>query len=239
MKEHPILFSGPMVRAILDGRKTQTRRVINPQPKVVHDFYPDGTLETERLFRNGGRIRCPYGVRGDRLWVRETWADVSALRFAQHDFPNGVSYKADCNADSLELAKHYGARWTPSIHMPRWASRITLEVVDLAVQPLQTISKQDAIAEGVEPLFSTAELERHPECWSDPMPYKNYLWHGLPGRRCNEGFSSKRTARESFASLWDSINADRAPWSSNPWVWAVTFRRINTNPSAEPAEKGE
>jgi len=188
MKEHPILFSGPMVRAILDGRKTQTRRVVNPQPKVVHDFYPDGTLETERLFRNGGRIRCPYGVRGDRLWVRETWADVSALRFAQHDFPNGVSYKADCNADSLELAKHYGARWTPSIHMPRWASRITLEVVDLAVQPLQTISKQDAIAEGVSE-------------WEDDP-------------------------KGAFRALWDSINADRAPWDSNPWVWAVTFRRV-------------
>ena len=232
MKEHPILFSGPMVRAIMDGSKTQTRRVINPQPKVVHDFYPDGTLETEVLLRNGGRIRCPYGVRGDRLWVRETWGRGPYAHLSGH-VP--VLYKVG----PPSIDPDHPVKWKPSIHMPRWASRITLEVVDLAVQPIQTISEEDAIAEGVEQLFSEAELAKHPECWCDPMPYKNYLWHGLPGRRCNEGFSSKRTARESFASRWDSINADRAPWSSNPWVWAVTFRRIYTNPSAEPTEKGE
>ena len=212
MKEHPILFSGPMVLAIIKGRKTQTRRVVNPQPKVVHDFYPDGTLETERLFRNGGRIRCPYGVRGDRLWVRETWANASALRFAQHDFPNGVSYKADCNADSLELAKHYGARWTPSIHMPRWASRITLEVLEVRAQRLQDITEQDAIAEGIE------------EVGGKPLsccPWRNYLI-GRPGEMNLHCSAPSR----SFQTLWDSINAKRAPWDSNPWVWAVTFRRV-------------
>jgi hypothetical protein len=221
MKEHPILFSGPMVRAILDGRKTQTRRVVNPQPKVVHDFYPDGTLETERLFRNGRRIRCPYGVRGDRLWVRETCYLTAGGDDGEPMCVPPVSYAADgpVNRERYPFVR-------PSIHMPRWASRITLEVVDLAVQPLQTISDEDAIAEGVEQLFSEAELAKHPECWCDPMPYKNYLWHGLPGKRCTEQFSSKKTARESFASLWDSINADRAPWDSSPWVWAVTFRRV-------------
>ena len=209
MKEHPILFSGPMVRAILDGRKTQTRRVINPQPKVVHDFYPDGTLLTERLFRNGGRIRCPYGVRGDRLWVRETWGE--GFTYAG-EYPV-VMYRADgkslikSSAKGLIEDKFYCGRppddmhWKPSIHMPRWASRITLEVVDLHVQPIQTISKQDAIAEGVSE-------------WEDDP-------------------------KGAFRALWDSINADRAPWGSNPWVWAVAFRRIYTNPSAEPAEKGE
>lgn len=194
MKEHPILFSGPMVRAILDGRKTQTRRVVNPQPKVVHDFYPDGTLETERLFRNGGRIRCPYGVRGDRLCVRETWGKAPHAHLSGH-VP--ILYKVG----PPSIDPDYPVKWKPSIHMPRWASRITLEVVDLAVQPVQTISKADAIAEGIW------------ECYEDP--------------------------KGAFRALWESINADRAPWDSNPWVWAVTFRRINTNPPAEPAEKGE
>lgn len=183
MKEHPILFSGPMVRAILDGRKTQTRRVVNPQPKVVHDFYPDGTLETERLFRNGGRIRCPYGVLGDRLWVRETCYLTAGGDDGEPMCVPPVSYAAD-GPVSRERYPFVRA----SIHMPRWASRITLEVVDLAVQPLQTISKQDAIAEGV------SEWEQDP--------------------------------KGAFRALWDSINAKRAPWGSNPWVWAVTFRRI-------------
>ena len=177
MKEHPILFSGPMVRAILEGRKTQTRRVMK--------LNMDGGVYSEP--------RCPDGVPGDRLWVRETWADVRWMQEPEH-FPNGVSYRADCSADSLKLAEHYGVRWKPSIHMPRWASRITLEVTEVRAQRLQDITEEDARAEGVN---------------------------------CAVGGFITTNPVNAFHGLWDYINGKRAPWDSNPWVWAVTFRRVD------------
>lgn len=133
MKERPILFSAPMVRALLEGRKTQTRRIVKLPAK-------DGSGDNRFVFDDAeGRKRfidCPYGEPGDRLWVRETW------RPAQVD---GMAwYAATCGDETHE-------RWKPSIHMPRWASRITLEITGVRVEQLQDISESDAIAEGVTP----------------------------------------------------------------------------------------
>ena len=197
MKEHPILFSAPMVRAILEGRKTQTRRIIKPQPDRVIGGFPAvddfGELQP---------IRRPYGKPGDRLWVRETWV------FTDYDFnhmPNEYAYRADyAETDSLLW------KWKPSIHMPRAASRILLEVVNVRVERLRDISEADAIAEGVEVTGRNI--------YGNPI-YKDYSGESLRG----DGWSS---AQRSFQSLWQSINGPES-WEQNPWVWVVEFKRIN------------
>lgn len=199
MKERPILFSGPMVRAILEGRKTQTRRVCKEQPSWT-DVSP------------AWLARCPYGVHGDRLWVRETWClahpdyhdEAEGRRLGRPIRPDGWWCHYAATDNDVESGDKEGASpWKPSIHMPRWASRITLEVVQVRVQRLQDISEEDARAEGVE--------ARIPRAVVTPS-----------GAVTNDGLS----ASEAYAALWDSINGDRAPWSSNPWVWAISFRRI-------------
>ena len=191
MKEHPIIFSAKMVRAILDGRKTQTRRVWRKSKRHQnHDVYPvwlGGRFElASDGFCIGETVKCPYGVPGDKLWIRETfqmWADVDG-KIVPH-------YKADYTELPFKMS------WRPSIHMPRWASRITLEVVSVRVERVQNISEQDAMAEGVTPKSYVA----------------NHLEHIM--------------YRSTFHLLWDSINAKRGfPWSSNPWVWAVEFRQV-------------
>ena len=137
MKERPIIFSGPMVRAILDGRKTQTRRVVKPQPDEVKDPNAKVALITcLRFYQAGKEHSCPYGAPGDRLWVRETFAMES---------PTCPVYLAD------QTDKTTVERWKPSIHMPRWASRLTLEIVSVRVERSQDISEKDAAAEGCEP----------------------------------------------------------------------------------------
>ena len=172
-KERPILFSAPMVRAILDGSKTQTRRVakeFNGMPNL------DGILR-RYPHQNG----CPYGKPGDRLWVRETWAHERDGTGCPDD--TGILYRAtDPGWDDEET----GLRWRPSIYMPRRASRILLEITDVRVQRLQEIGDEDARAEGCEPF-------------------------AYP--------------RDRFQGLWDTIHGSGA-WHANPWVWAITFRRI-------------
>lgn len=191
MKERPILFSAPMVRAILGGRKTQTRRIVNARvaPWLLD---PAHGWDDAYVLDPGNELlaRCPYGAPGGRLWVRETWARLTG---------NGhrIVYRADGDDPRLGWDDDPSTRrprmtWTPSIHMPRWASRITLEVTDVRVERLQAITEEDAVAEGVA---------RHVE-------------------------GATRGARTAFASLWDSLNGERTPWSTNPWVWVVGFRRL-------------
>ncbi len=207
MKEQPILFSGPMVRAILEGRKTQTRRVAKIKPAYATDtIRPDGKgwlvehwPKCEREMQNFGRVdtvECPYGQRGDRLWVRETFAphDTQALR--EKDVSH-IYYRADDGA-----IHESDGPWKPSIFMPRWASRITLEITAVRAQRVQDIDYKDCEAEG---LFHAARA-----VWSCPGTdeiftegYRGYKW------------------------LWDSINAERGfGWYKNPWVWAITFKRL-------------
>jgi hypothetical protein len=198
-KERPILFSGPMVRAILAGRKTQTRRIVKNQ-----EWY---NLKGDYGNRLRGVDRCPYGQPGERLWVRETWTPDHSP-FYPH-FP--VAYRADAGFDyerndkgetySPEQKAWFPYRWRPSIHMPRIASRITLEITGVRVERLQDISHEDAIAEGIEPI--------------EPKGWKDY-------RGTAQRYMSPAT---SFQSLWFSINGLES-WQSNPWVWVVEFRKL-------------
>lgn len=203
-RERPILFSGPMVRAILGGKKTQTRRLYRERPGDV---------------RHRGRQLwqppSPYGVRGDRLWVRETHAQF-AVGNRRGVAPQCVAYRATCDAEGGfeyvnngdEIMRLQVTKWTPAIHMPRWASRITLEVTGVRVERLRALSEEDAIAEGISvlPLQDVADHS----AW----------WQSAPGEH------QSRTACGAFARLWDDINGKRAPWASNPWVWVVEFRRV-------------
>lgn len=208
MHEHPILMSGPMVCAILEGRKTQTRRVMRPRPhecegewfwnngRFVYGLPNQGELCTVALGIWGA---CPYGAPGDLLWCRETWAMGG----------NGPFYKATDSDGTVHIA------WKPSIHMPRWASRLTLRITDVRVQRVQEITEEDAKAEGVDEWIPCRAIT------------------GLKGIRFGEGASRKATCLEHFAYLWDSINARRGySWDSNPWVWAITFERLPTGRGA-------
>lgn len=146
VKERPILFKAEMVRAILEGRKTQTRRMLKVQPlDVLPMNIPDAwvTLETRDPEPHGRHIKCRFGKVGDRLWVRETWYHANPIE----ETPGYVSYRAD--GEFIEFYKKQGCKWKPSIFMPRWASRITLEIVSVRIERLQDITENDAVAEGV------------------------------------------------------------------------------------------
>ena len=223
MKEHPILFSAPMVRALLAGRKTQTRRVVKPQPWDV-------TEEAAwKLWHNEPTpIPCPYGQPGDRLWVRETWhtsaeqAGVKPSRLLSewggHGLPP-ICYHAD-SADngcgSLALSGGWDQRGRPSIFMPRWASRLTLELTSVRVERVQAITEEDALQEGVD----LAE-------WGDGYPDEDPREVGYPSAAASLAHANTTYSR-AFSRLWDSINAARGyPWSADPWVWVVGFRRAS------------
>ena len=174
--EHPILFSGEMVRAILEGRKTQTRRVIKPQPDRIREspFVPSG-LETI----HGYPLRCPYGIPGDPLWVRESWKPIHHKTRMEETY---VRYRAD---DGLKSIKHtmkmdVPTKWRPSIHMPRWASRITLEVVEIHAQQLHNISVLDARAEGIAPQHGRREVEDYIVLWNSINAKRGLGWDTNP-----------------------------------------------------------
>lgn len=234
MRERPILFSGPMVRAILDGRKTQTRRVLKWQPGALDRPFimDDGSWHVTDS--RGGHM-SPLGLRyapGDRLWVREAWA-----RSDDHEWL--VAYRADgtCGAwgwdgdGKLAFNRHglvldperrdgkgewglgkFGGKWRPSIHMPRWASRITLEVTGVKVERLQDISEADAIAEGIDDV--TAEIAPRDKSLRFWRRYRDGGWNGYVD--CPIG---------SYASLWTEINGPGS-WEANPWVVAISFRVV-------------
>lgn len=225
MKEHPIIFSGPMVRAILEGHKSQTRRVVRPQPHwgiCLFDvlFTPGlwkpawsskaASIPQDEMIEANGCIKCPYGIPGDRLWVRETWVDkawslTDCVKVGCPDAKDsGVEFYGDTTKAIYKASYTWNqdaGPWKSPIYMPRWASRITLEITDIRVQRLQEISEEDARAEGVWCKYEDQGCEA--EC-----------------HKCSA------TSVEAFHSLWDSINAKRAPWKSNPWVWAISFKRI-------------
>lgn len=145
MKEIPILFSGEMVRAILDGRKTQTRRVIKLSNRSRHDEPPIYDSAIGWRFKGGPNLQCPYGHPGDRLWVRETWGVLHQGSFGR--IKDAYVYRA--TDDGAVERRYRDFKWRPSIHMPRGISRITLEITGVRVQRVQEISVEDCIAEGL------------------------------------------------------------------------------------------
>lgn len=194
-RERPIIFSAPMVRAILAGTKTQTRRALK-QVQVRSAAMPEPEWRSVHTL-------CPYGQRGDRLWVREAWS--------RDEEDGALFYRADVGtgneADDWQRNIYEGAsgyRWKPSIFMPRWASRITLEVTGVRVERLQDISEADAQAEGVTPKWE-------PGC-------SGRLMEALGG-------FSFRPAASAYAELWEQINGPGS-WDANPWVWVVEFKRV-------------
>jgi hypothetical protein len=223
-RELPILFSAPMVRAILDGKKTQTRRLFKLPPWLakdnprLDDAFPDKAFGVTPCLKvpHGDdlveRVRNPWDFPfpgGVRLWVKETWArrlDEDHLK--PSDLKPGYAwYWADPQTCNTGCAGAAGKKRV-SIHMPRWASRITLEVIDVRAERLQDISEEDAKAEGVQP-FNEAF-----ECISPDQPITGV------------GRAGDAPYRASFAVLWDEINGDRATWNSNPWIWRVAFPRF-------------
>ena len=206
-KERPILFSAPMVRAILEGRKTVTRR---PVKGLLTSFAVTTAADESPLnagcWNVGGPIiRCPYGKPGERLWVRETWyCDHSELMSGPYLKPDDldVSEARDDGtlvyaADGLAPYEAEQPTWKPSIHMPRWACRILLEITDVRVERLQDISRADIRAEG---------LQCPPELASDDVSPNYRDWYPAASRK-----------------LWNSTGGD---WDANPWVWVVEFKRI-------------
>lgn len=226
MKEHGILFSAPMVKAILAGQKTQTRRLIHNADGAFWDhcgwrpeMASDGSGIAAWVFADNEKIRtwvgtpapkAPHGPVGRRLWVRETYGLRSHTDFTDWYSKSikgwrgpglrAVDYRADygCNQE--------GCFWRPSIHMPRWASRITLEVTRVRVERVGDITPADALAEGF------ADFPREPP---DEDPREVVYQQGVPGA----------LARDRFAGLWDSING-AGSWAASPWVWVYDFLRV-------------
>lgn len=222
VKERPILFSGAMVNAILEGRKTQTRRVMKPEPNLSwmntssrmggsysgSDARPGYNERGECWYfwipgAASGEWKCPYGKPGDRLWVRE------AFYCNDYRYPNAepselleeMTYRADHEAP-CRCEEPLDGHWKPSIHMPRWASRITLEITNVRVERLNAISWDDIVAEGISDTF-------------------------LPGYdRTERTFNGFVLLRDRFVDLWNGINGKKHPLASNPFVWVVEFRRV-------------
>ena len=199
MTERPILMSAPMVRAILEGRKTQTRRVVKPQPDSLSTDGVPTRFFHKRAIGSGYQVQisCPYGVPGDRLWVREThWMDRRDPTMVAMDLDGYVvarsGYETGQACDVTQLSRHEFWRKRPGIHMPRWASRILLEVTAVRVERLQHISVADCIAEGIP----------------------------RGGPENPDGIE-----RKEYRALWEQINGPGS-WDANPWVWVVEFRRV-------------
>jgi hypothetical protein len=202
-----------MVKAILDGRKTMTRRVIKNAPGIM--LYPqvqDCGVPIPALIEAYKTARvntCPFGVPGDRLWVRETFFIADWTNAAGKDEVK-VLYKAD-DPGTLTFDPNRGDNWRPSIHMPHWASRITLEITAVRVERVQDISAEDVQAEGID------VVSKLPVFLCSPKKPTHEKLEDL----------ANTIARDLFRPIWDSINAKRGfGWGANPWVWAISFRRI-------------
>lgn len=204
MTERPILFSAPMVRAILDGTKTQTRRIA----KGVATVHAVTGEPLAKLDSAGPRVSCPYGQPGDQLWVRETHAIVPRTAYAHSEGVQQTLRPDDPYEHDAAIYRegwtrsNGGFRWRPSIHMPRWASRISLEITRVRVERLQDISRADAMAEGIRPFGDSNG------------------WH------VEHGIHYMGDPEDSYFSLWEAINGPGSV-ESNPWVWVVEFRRVS------------
>ncbi|WP_422505919.1 hypothetical protein [Stenotrophomonas sp. GZD-301] len=234
MRERPILFNGDMVRAILAGQKTQTRRVVKPQPPTPEDVRALAGIDycwlppswpgaqhhrvggpvwaVRKLMGQEPEIVCPFGQPGDRLWLRETWRP-SVIHSCCEDACDcdsvGITYAADgqwvpftsqAGPDDDWILPDAAARgYVPSIHMPRWACRLVLEITAVRVERLQAISEADALAEGIEEIGGRFTF--------------------------NGGMHESLTPQISFQTLWDSTGGQ---WAANPWVWVIEFKAVKS-----------
>ncbi|WP_210526314.1 hypothetical protein [Rubellimicrobium arenae] len=219
MTDRPIIFSGPMVRALLAGTKTQTRRMLRPQPQWLEggsgfsagwDWGPLSCWSNDADFAEAATPHVRY-LAGDRLWVRESWApNLGTTRGNEYRADHGQSagvYAWDLASGDQAIRVD---RWHPSIHMPRWASRLTLTVSAVRVQRLQEISEEDARAEGVPPQWLADELGE------------------------DERGGKTLTAVTGFRDLWTSLHGASA-WDANPWIVALTFTVEHRNIDGEAA----
>ncbi|UZL43780.1 hypothetical protein JMW42_06790 [Klebsiella pneumoniae] len=233
MTERGMIFNSEMVRAILDGRKTQTRRIMAPQPAddIERGIFPNPEAigwKSSLRHKHGSTTAhfCPYGKPGDRIWVRETFQgplfdydlmDSYCKDPTPFEKPEFCVYKAD----GVPAPEFYDADdelhccWRPSIHMPRWASRILLEITDVRVERLNAISPEDAESEGLERTNFTGFGDEpglpsypEPDVYFDPLKKQ---WKEYPP--------------EAFAGLWESIYGEGS-WQANPWVWVIEFKRV-------------
>lgn len=264
MKETPLLMCGSMVVATLEGRKGQTRRILNPQPVLITgldsprrqnhgdlflapDIFPTGEIVNGKITGNfvfayaegAGtthcmgmvefcRDHCPYGQPGDRIWVKEThlrwgrWVRNGKTKKGKPAWkfrpaaPNlkKVLYVAGEPVALPEKIKRTELAWhkRPSIFMPRWASRLTLEITDVRVERVQSITEADAIAEGISKV--TLQVGKH----SNPQPF----YRAFPDKP-----GGLHSAKSAYEILWDSLNKKRGfGWDENPWVWKICFKRI-------------
>lgn len=198
MKEKPILFSAPMVRAILDGSKTQTRRIF--KPKTIELLKFAGCLGEVSHFLDSNSLGkndlayvlefCPYGEVGDQIWVRETFACGLCTE-------STMAYRATHKPSDLDEGHYEKIKWKPSIFMPRWASRIQLEINSVRVEVLNDISEADSAAEGWK---KRKDLHQSHDAHKD-------------------------AAKDWFMDLWESINGPGS-WAENPWVWVIEFKKL-------------
>jgi hypothetical protein len=213
MKTYPILFSTEMVQAILDGTKTQTRRVIKKQPDLEKHTHIkraitlDGKDTEVFLYCSGNSIKaesvkCPYGQVGDVLWVRETWCLTTPFGPEEYYFGYKTSSQAEIKAS--EKYDYYSPdEWKPSIHMPKEACRIFLQITNIRVERLKDISAEDAFREGINYSYDEEEGYKY--------------WHYIKKK-----FGPSPI--HSFQTLWESINGEES-WEANPWVWVIEFER--------------
>jgi hypothetical protein len=219
MKERPVIFNGEMVRSILEGRKKQARYIVTPQPinsKVgmvnacycghpelwlvdgdVGSYTCNGLIAPEWL--------CPFGVIGDRLWVRETFAIGLCTE-------STLAYKATHKPDDLEEGWFEKIEWKRSSHMPRWASRINLEITGVRVERLKDITEEDASYEGMS--FTDYRLDRFNQ------QRAGWLW-----KKSSKYEECLQSARSAFGNLWESIHSEES-WNANPLVWVLEFKRL-------------
>lgn len=252
MTDRPILFNAPMVRAILEGRKTQTRRIVKPprgyqSPEDFHEYAKIAHTTGGVVVEQGGNdlpLPCPFGQPGDRLWVRETFAIEDPREYWYEDPRKGITpdrpwqwrddewgnrpliphYRADgidphiVDDDQMDMGDDC-TRWRPSIHMPRWASRITLAITGVRVERLNDISEDDAKAEGIKSVTKDGSLVKY------GIPDRD----GLPGDD-DDGWPWQRwdkDPRVAFLRLWEAVYGQESV-VANPWVWVVEFKKAES-----------
>lgn len=212
-KERPLPLRTWEIRAILDGRKNQMRRPVKPQPKRSLTMNAGGNWRgADRcgVDPKSSTLKCPYGKIGDQLWVRETWHPA----FKRDKENNGCIYKADYG-HRRDLVKEYDCDWIRSIHMPKWASRLTLEVTNVRIERATDISEEDAKAEGGKPIcvvdkFENMTMSHTPR--GITMSGDVTEWH--------ESFSG------GFQIAWDERYKKKYPWSSKPYAWVIDFKKL-------------